>query len=92
MIFFSALMTEWFHVIPHVPLTTASILGVIGALILLGSLILLRKSSTSKGVTESQSMNLELSGLYWHFVDIVWIVIFTIIYLISANDVAPIGI
>ena len=92
MIFFSALMTEWLHVIPHVPLTTASILGVIGALILLGSLILLRKSSTSKGVIESQSMNLELSGLYWHFVDIVWIVIFTIIYLISANDVAPIGI
>ena len=24
----------------------------------------------------------EISGLYWHFVDIVWIAIFTIIYLI----------
>ena len=24
----------------------------------------------------------EIAGLYWHFVDIVWIVIFTIIYLI----------
>ena len=25
---------------------------------------------------------IELIGLYWHFVDIVWIVIFTVIYLI----------
>jgi cytochrome c oxidase subunit 3/cytochrome o ubiquinol oxidase subunit 3 len=24
----------------------------------------------------------EIAGLYWHFVDIVWIAIFTIIYLI----------
>jgi len=24
----------------------------------------------------------ELVGLYWHFVDVVWIVIFTLIYLI----------
>ncbi|HEY7874059.1 MAG TPA: cytochrome c oxidase subunit 3 [Actinomycetota bacterium] len=27
----------------------------------------------------------ELIGLYWHFVDIVWIVIFTIVYLIPTN-------
>ena len=26
----------------------------------------------------------EIVGLYWHFVDVVWIVIFTIVYLISA--------
>ena len=26
----------------------------------------------------------EIAGLYWHFVDVVWIVIFTIIYLIPA--------
>ena len=26
----------------------------------------------------------ELLGLYWHFVDIVWIVIFTLVYLIPA--------
>jgi heme/copper-type cytochrome/quinol oxidase subunit 3 len=24
----------------------------------------------------------EIVGLYWHFVDIVWIVIFTVVYLI----------
>jgi heme/copper-type cytochrome/quinol oxidase subunit 3 len=27
----------------------------------------------------------ELVGLYWHFVDIVWIVIFTIVYLIPGK-------
>lgn len=37
------------------------------------------------------SLDLEISGLYWHFVDIVWIVIFTVIYLISANDPLPVG-
>ena len=29
------------------------------------------------------SLKLEIAGLYWHFVDIVWIVIFTLIYLIK---------
>jgi cytochrome c oxidase subunit 3 len=24
----------------------------------------------------------ELAGLYWHFVDLVWIILFTIVYLI----------
>ena len=31
----------------------------------------------------SRSLTLEMAGLYWHFVDIVWIVIFTLIYLIQ---------
>ena len=28
-------------------------------------------------------MDVELVGLYWHFVDIVWIVIFTVLYLLQ---------
>ncbi len=28
-------------------------------------------------------LRVEIAGLYWHFVDIVWIVIFTVVYLIS---------
>jgi cytochrome c oxidase subunit 3/cytochrome o ubiquinol oxidase subunit 3 len=28
--------------------------------------------------------SVEIIGLYWHFVDIVWIVIFTLVYLIPA--------
>jgi cytochrome c oxidase subunit 3/cytochrome o ubiquinol oxidase subunit 3 len=30
-----------------------------------------------------EGMNVELVGLYWHFVDIVWIVIFTVVYLLQ---------
>ncbi len=29
-----------------------------------------------------KAMNVELCGLYWHFVDVVWIVIFTVVYLL----------
>ena len=29
-----------------------------------------------------QAEAVEVIGLYWHFVDIVWVVIFTIVYLI----------
>lgn len=31
----------------------------------------------------SDALQVEIAGLYWHFVDIVWIVIFTIVYLIQ---------
>ncbi len=31
----------------------------------------------------AQSLKVEVAGLYWHFVDIVWIVIFTLVYLIQ---------
>jgi len=33
--------------------------------------------------------DVELLGLYWHFVDIVWIVIFTLLYLIGGFDAGP---
>lgn len=29
------------------------------------------------------SLKVEIAGLYWHFVDVVWIVIFTLVYLIE---------
>ena len=35
------------------------------------------------------ALDVELAGLYWHFVDIVWIVIFTLLYLIAGFDVGP---
>lgn len=31
--------------------------------------------------TQERSLGIEVFGLYWHFVDIVWIILFTIIYL-----------
>ena len=34
------------------------------------------------GVTQGNHLAVELVGLYWHFVDIVWIIIFTVVYLL----------
>jgi len=34
------------------------------------------------GVTKTNHLAVELAGLYWHFVDLVWIIIFTVVYLI----------
>ena len=34
-------------------------------------------------LTPADALKVEIAGLYWHFVDIVWIVIFTLIYLIQ---------
>ena len=31
----------------------------------------------------ARSLTLEIAGLYWHFVDIVWIAIFTLVYLLQ---------
>lgn len=34
------------------------------------------------GIGQHNHLAVELGGLYWHFVDLVWVVLFTIIYLI----------
>jgi heme/copper-type cytochrome/quinol oxidase subunit 3 len=36
-----------------------------------------------KGWIRDQGTMVEVAGLYWHFVDIVWIVIFTLVYLME---------
>ncbi|MFN8037255.1 MAG: cytochrome c oxidase subunit 3 [Acidimicrobiia bacterium] len=33
-------------------------------------------------LTSNDSERIEVAGLYWHFVDIVWVVIFTVVYLV----------
>jgi cytochrome c oxidase subunit III len=37
----------------------------------------------SGGVTKENHLSVEMIGLYWHFVDIVWIIIFTLVYLVG---------
>ncbi|MBI5711156.1 MAG: cytochrome c oxidase subunit 3 [Candidatus Eisenbacteria bacterium] len=32
---------------------------------------------------QSRALDVEIAGLYWHFVDVVWIAIFTLVYLIQ---------
>lgn len=33
-------------------------------------------------ISARNSLTVEMAGLYWHFVDLVWVAIFTLIYLI----------
>lgn len=40
------------------------------------------------GLKQKDSMSLEIAGLYWHFVDIVWIIIFTLVYLVPYKDMS----
>lgn len=55
----------------------------IGIIMLLSLVIL----SFRGGVTQRDALNVEIVGLYWHFVDIVWIIIFTLVYLIPYEKV-----
>jgi len=60
--------------------------GFHGTHVALGVIMLLSLWGISRrqsGLSEKQGLNLELVGLYWHFVDIIWIVIFTVVYLLS---------
>src|ERR1700730_8375320 len=50
-------------------------------IIMLLSLVMM--SSRGK-IPQSKAEIIEIAGLYWHFVDIVWIVIFTVVYLIPS--------
>ncbi|MCL0044532.1 cytochrome c oxidase subunit 3 [Dehalococcoidia bacterium] len=63
--------------------------GFHGAHVTVGVIILLSfyVVALRGGVPQEKSLNIELAGLYWHFVDVVWIVIFTVIYLVEAPNI-----
>jgi cytochrome c oxidase subunit 3/cytochrome o ubiquinol oxidase subunit 3 len=52
----------------------------VGVILLLSTAGIIKKNKATGDKAES----VELIGLYWHFVDVVWIIIFTLIYLIPA--------
>ena len=58
--------------------------GFHGLHVTIGVLMLLQLfgMSTAGRLPQEQSLRVELVGLYWHFVDIVWVIIFTVVYLI----------
>jgi heme/copper-type cytochrome/quinol oxidase subunit 3 len=41
------------------------------------------KDAIKGKVPPAKALNLELAALYWHFVDVVWIIIFPVVYLMS---------
>ena len=40
-------------------------------------------ASLSNRFDKLRALSVELAGLYWHFVDVVWVVIFTLVYLMQ---------
>jgi len=36
-----------------------------------------------KQLPAENAVNLEMAALYWHFVDVVWIIIFPVVYLMQ---------
>ncbi len=62
--------------------------GFHGTHVAVGILMLLTLLSFSLGgrLPQERAEAVELVGLYWHFVDIVWIVIFTVVYLIPTGS------
>jgi cytochrome c oxidase subunit 3 len=58
--------------------------GFHGAHVLVGVIYLLTMTiMAARGkIGPENSLNVEIAGLYWHFVDVVWIVIFPLVYLI----------
>lgn len=60
-----------------------SLLASLGFLASCGVLVALSRSSWAVDFGEANAVDVEGMGLYWHFVDIVWIVIFTVVYLLE---------
>jgi cytochrome c oxidase subunit III len=44
------------------------------------------KDAWKGNLPKEKALNLELAALYWHFVDVVWIIIFPVVYLMSLGS------
>ena len=58
-------------------------LAMAGALATLGACVWFARPRGPVAFGEANAIDVESMGLYWHFVDIVWIVIFTAVYLLE---------
>jgi cytochrome c oxidase subunit 3/cytochrome o ubiquinol oxidase subunit 3 len=93
-VFLSATAVEWYRLIftHHLTISTnlfgTTFYALVGfhalhvtvGLILLTLVLLL---SLCGYVTQAQSERVEALSLYWHFVDVVWIVVFLVVYVIG---------
>jgi cytochrome c oxidase subunit 3/cytochrome o ubiquinol oxidase subunit 3 len=63
--------------------------GFHGVHVTVGILMLLSLTgmSFSDRLPDDPAFPVEMVGLYWHFVDIVWIIIFTVVYLIPTGSI-----
>ena len=58
-------------------------LAIVGAVLAFGALRWFARPAGAVQFDQSNAVDVESMGLYWHFVDIVWIVIFTAVYLLE---------
>ena len=65
--------------------------GLHGLHVLVGAILLaIALVRTLRGhYSPAKHMGVELSGIYWHFVDVVWVVLYTLVYLLSNGARAP---
>jgi heme/copper-type cytochrome/quinol oxidase subunit 3 len=72
----------WFGATFGTPFFT--ITGIHGTHVFIGVLwsLLLQWGVHKKAYTQKEHSAIEIFGLYWHFVDVVWIILFTLFYLI----------
>jgi cytochrome c oxidase subunit 3 len=68
-------------VAPQFPASFFLLTGFHGSHVLSG-LIILTITLIRTGLGKTPPQNVEMAGLYWHFVDLVWVFIFTLYYLI----------
>jgi cytochrome c oxidase subunit 3/cytochrome o ubiquinol oxidase subunit 3 len=84
---------EWYHLITvdHLTITTNlfgttfySLVGLHGSHVAIGlTLLLLTLILSLRGSMDRQARRFELLAWYWHFVDVVWIVVFTVVYVVG---------
>jgi cytochrome c oxidase subunit III len=90
-------INEWIHLIYHEGLTIStnlfgstfySLVGLHASHVLVGAILLgliLIMSLTGR-IQHRHHQHIEMISWYWHFVDCVWVVVITVVYIISANS------
>jgi cytochrome c oxidase subunit 3/cytochrome o ubiquinol oxidase subunit 3 len=93
-IFLAGTAHEWYHLIVYDHLTIRtnlfgttfySLVGLHASHVIVG-LIMLTLSllfSVTGNLTSKHTNRLEVLSLYWHFVDAVWVVVFTVVYVLG---------
>jgi len=85
---------EWYELIYHYGLTIKtnlfgttfySLVGLHATHVVVGlvMLVIALIAALRKVMTEHDSERLEVLSLYWHFVDAVWVIVFTVVYVVG---------
>ena len=93
-IFLAATAMEWYHliVVDHLTIRTNlfgttfySLVGLHASHVIVGLIMLTLALlfSLTGNLTSKQTNRLEVLSLYWHFVDAVWVVVFTVVYVLG---------